>query len=276
MKYLLVIFSFICVAFMNCAWAQQKAAVVAEVGSKKITLDEFNKKYNEILSVVGTSGGTAPTKAEFLEDLVRFELGLAEANKKNLEKDPVVQERIKQEMYKVLLEKELGQKAAKIQPTEAEMKSWYSNNPSIRWSNILIEVKSAATPEQRAEAKKRAQEIFAEVKSSKRPFEELVRLYSDDTMAKQIGGDVGFQSVITAPLVYNYVKRSKVGDLVGPIETVFGFFIMKVTGRATFEQANRPQIRQAVFNEKRKVLMDQYFAGLKKQIPTRSNPSLLK
>lgn len=272
MKNLVFVLSFVSVL----AWAQQKDVVVAEVGSKKITLEEFNKKYTEILNIVGTSGGTAPTKAEFLEDLVRFELGLAEANKKNIEKDPVLQDRMKQEMYKVLLEKELGQKAAKIQPSDAEMKQWYKNNPSIRWSNILIEVKANATQEQRAEARKRAQEIFAEVKASKRPFEELVRLYSDDTMAKQIGGDVGFQSVITAPMVYDEVKNAKVGSIVGPVETMFGFFIMKVTGRATYEQANRPQIRQAVFNEKRRQLMDQYFAGLKKQIPNKSNPSLLK
>ncbi len=272
MKYLVFVLSLVSVI----AWAQQKDVVVAEVGSKKITLDEFNKKYSEIISVVGTSGGTAPTKAEFLEDLVRFELGLAEAAKKNIEKDPVLQDRMRQEMYKVLLEKELGQKAAKIQTTESEMKSWYSKNPSIRWSNILIEVKPSATAEQRAEAKKRAQEIFAEVKASKRPYEELVRLYSDDSMAKQIGGDVGFQSVITAPLLYDNVKQAKIGDVLGPVETVFGFFIIKVTGRATFEQANRAQIRQAVFNDKRRLLMDQYFSGLKKQIPNKSNPSLLK
>ena len=80
MKYLVFVLSFISVM----AFAQQKDVVVAEIGQKKITLDEFNKKYNEILSIVGTSGGTAPTKQEFLEDLVRFELGLAEANKKNL------------------------------------------------------------------------------------------------------------------------------------------------------------------------------------------------
>lgn len=272
MKYLMFVLSFI----SALAFAQQKDAVVAQVGTKKITLGDFNKKYSEVLNAVGVGGGTAPTKAEFLEDLVRFELGLAEADKKNLDKDPVLQERMKQEMYKVLLEKELGQKASKIQVTDAEMKSWYSKNPSVRWSNILIEVKPSATAAQRAEARKRAKEIFAEVKSSKRPFEELVRLYSDDTMAKQIGGDVGFQSVITAPLVYDYVRNAKVGQLIGPVETVLGFFIMKVTGRATFDQANRAQIRQAVFNEKRRKLMDQYFAGLKKKIPTKTNPSLLK
>ncbi len=271
MKYLVFVISFMSLV----AWSQQNA-VVAEIGSKKITLEEFNKKYNEIVSIVGQSGGTAPTKAQFLEDLVRYEVGLVEASKKNLEKDPIVQERLKQEMYKVLLEKEVGPKAAKIQTTDAEMKAWYAKNPSIRWSSILIEVKPNATPEQRAEAKKRAQEIFAEVKASKRPFEELVRLYSDDTMAKQFGGDAGWQSVVTAPLIYDNVKNAKVGELLGPIETLFGYTIMKVTGRATYEQASRPDIRQAVFNEKRRQLMDQYFAGLKKQIPVKSNPGLLK
>ena len=272
MKYLVFILSFVSL----CAFAQQKNAVVAVVGSKKITLDEFNKKYNEVISIVGMGGGTAPTKQQFLEDLVRFELGLAEANKMNLEKDPLVKERLQQEVYKVLLEREVGPKAAKIKPTEAEMKRWYAKNPSVRWSNILIEVKPNATPAQRAEALKRAKEIYAEVKSSKRPFEDLVRLYSDDTMAKQFGGDAGWQSVITAPLIYDRVKDTRVGEIIGPIETLFGFSIMKITGRATYEQANKAQIRQAVFNEKRRELMDQYFAKLKKSIPVKMNSSLLK
>jgi parvulin-like peptidyl-prolyl isomerase len=272
MKYLVLVLSL----WGFSAIAQQKEAVVAEIGSKKITLDDFNKKYGEILNIVGTAGGQAPTKQEFLEDLVRFEVGLAEAQRKNLEKDPLYQERMRQELYKVLLEREVGPKAAKIQPTEAEMKAWYSKNPSIRWSSILIEVKPNASAEQRAEAKKRAQEIYAEVKDSKRPFEELVRLYSDDTMAKQFGGDAGWQSVVTAPLIYESVQNVKIGQLVGPLESIFGFSILKVTGRATYDQANKPQIRQAVFNEKRRQLMDQYFAGLKKQIPTKANPSLLK
>lgn len=260
----------------HLGWAQQ-APVVAEVAGKKITVDEFNKKYKEILDVVNSNGGPAPTKSEFLEDMVRYELGLAEAEKKNMAKDPLVIERSRQEMYKVLLEKELGQKAQNIQVSEAEMKAWYAKNPSVRWSNILIEVKPGATPEQRAEAKKRASEIYSEVKSSKRPYEELVRLYSDDTLSKQFGGDSGWQSPVTVmPQVYEPARKAKVGEIVGPIETLFGFNILKVTGRATFEQANRLQIRQAVFNEKRATLLNDYFAKLKKQYPVKTNPSVLK
>lgn len=266
----------LCLFAFQFALAQQ-SAVVAEVNGKKITMDDFNKKYKEILDVVGTTGGPAPTKNEFLEDLVRFELGLAEANKKNMEKDPLVIERHKQEMYKVLLERELGQKAQKIQVSEAEMKAWYAKNPSVRWSNILIEVKPGATAEQKAEAKKRASEILAEVKGSKRPYEELVRLYSDDTLSKQFGGDSGWQSPVTVmPQVYESAKRAKVGEIIGPVETLYGFHIMKVTGKATFEQANRVQIRQSVFNDKRRDLLDDYFAKLKKQYPVKTNPSILK
>lgn len=255
----------------------QATAVLADVAGKKITVDEFNKKYREVLDTVGSTGGPAPTKPEFLEDLVRYELGLVEADKRNLKNDPIVQERYRQEMYKVLLEKELGEKAQRIQVSEAEMRAWYAKNPSIRYSNILIDVRPGASAEQKEEARKRAKEIFAEVKASKRPFDELVRLYSDDSLSKQFGGDAGFQSPLTVmPQIYQAAQSAKTGEIIGPIETLFGFHIMKVTGRATFDQANRIQIRQAVFNEKRKLLLDRFFADLKKKHPVKTNPSLIK
>ncbi len=256
-------------------WAQ--SPVVAEVAGKKITLDVFNKKYKEVLDVVSTTGGPTPSKEDFLEDLVRFELGLAEAEKKDLSKDPLVIERYKQEMYKVLLERELGDKAQKITVSEKEMRAWYAKNPSIRWRNILIEVKPGATPAQKAEAKKRANEIFKEVSSSKRPFEELVRLYSDDTLSKQFGGDSGWQSSVTVmPQIYELARKAKVGQIIGPIETLYGFHIMKITERASFQQANRVQIRQGVFNDKRRLLLDSYFKKLKTQYPVKSYPKNLK
>jgi hypothetical protein len=255
----------------------QSGGVVADVAGKKISVGDFNKKYNEVLETVSMSGGPAPSKSEFLEDLVRYELGLMEAEKRNVKSDPLFQERMRQELYKVLLEKELGAKTQKIQISDAEMKDWYTKNPSIRYSNILIDVRPGATPEQKEEARKRAKEIFADVKASKRPFEELVKLYSDDTLSKQFGGDAGFQSSLTVmPQVYAAAKSAKTGEIVGPVETLFGFHIMKITGRATFEQANRIQIRQAVFNEKRRALLDGFFASLKKQYPVKTNPALLK
>lgn len=274
---LFLLFYFLSFAFDNSLCFAQKPSeeksVLAVVGSKTITLDAFNKKFNEVKS----QASNPPTKAQFLEDLIRYEIGVQEAEKRNLEKDPIVQERMKQELYKVLLEKELGQKVQKITITDKEMENYYKKNPEIRLSHILIEVKLGATPEQKADAKKRASEIWGEVKKSNRTFEELVRLYTDDSISKQTGGDIGWQGRITVlPNVYETILKMKVGEIQGLVETPFGFHILKVTGRRTFENANKRQLRASVFDEKRKDLFNEYFEKMKKTYKIQTNPSLLE
>lgn len=258
----------------SLSFAQTKGSeVVAIIGSKKITVDDFNKKFNEIKSQTLNP----PTKAQFLEDMVRYEVGLQEAAKRNMQNDPVVIDRIQQETYKALLEKDLGPRVQKIQVSDAEMKAWYKNNPEIRTSHILIEFKPGASAEQVAEARKRASEIFEEVKKSKRPFEELVKLYSDDPLSKQAGGDVGWQSRVTlVPAYYDAALGGKVGEVKGLIETPFGFHIIKITGRRSFEDANKRQVRAAVVDEKRKQAFNDYFEKLKKGYSIKTNPSVLK
>lgn len=255
------------------AHAQQSKEAVAVVGTKTITLEEFNKKYSEVRSQTQNP----PTKEAFLEDLIRYEVGLQEAEKRKLQNDPAVQELMHQQLYKALLEKDLGDKIQKISVSEKEMQAYYKSNPEIRTAHILIEVKAGATPEQRAAAKKRASEIYSEVKGSKRPFEELVKLYTDDPLSKQTGGDVGWQSRMTlVPSYYNAVVKMKVGEISGLIETPFGYHIVKVTGRRAYENANKRQIRAAVFDQKRKELFDQYFARLEKGVKIQQNKKLIE
>ncbi len=260
----------------SVVFAQAKdSAVVATVGAKKITLDELNKKYADVISQVLAN---PPTKKVFLEELVRFEVGVQEARKRGFEKDPIVQDRINQEMYKALLEKEIGKKVEDSTVSEEEMKAWYANNPQIRLSDILIEVKPGATKEQREEARKRGNEILDEVKKSKRPFEELVRLYSDDITTKNLGGDVGWQSrtSLVGPY-YNAANALKVGEFsTNLVETPFGFHIIKLTGRRSYEEATKREIRMAVYDTKRKAIFDSFFARIKKQYKINVNSSLVE
>lgn len=265
---------FLLLAFSSFSFGQGKDEVLAQVGNKKIMLSDFNKKYNEV------RGQTVnpPTKSLFLEDLVRYELGLTQAEKMGLEKDPAVQDRMKQELYKALLEKELGDKVQKINVTDKEMEDYYKKNPEIRTSHILFEIKPGATGDQKTEAKKRATEIYEkEVKGSKRPFEELVRLFSDDTISKQNGGDVGWQSRVTlVPSYYDTIINMKVDEVKGLVETQFGYHIVKVTGKRTFENANKRQLRAAVFDEKRRQAFNDYFEKLKKTSSIKINSKLLE
>jgi parvulin-like peptidyl-prolyl isomerase len=248
--------------------------VVASIGSKTLTLKDFKEKYDEILKQTINP----PTKEVFLEDLVRFELGVQEAQKRNMQDDPIVKERFKQEMYKGLIERELNKGVNDIKVTDKEMSDWYKNRPEVRTSHILIEFRPDATAEQKKAARDRANELLQEVLKSKRPFEELVGLYTDDVLTKKSGGDVGWQSSVTlVPNYYDTALKLKVGEI-NPslIETQYGFHIIKSTGRRAYEDANKRQVRAAVFEEKRKELFNAFFDRLKKQYTIKTFKEKLK
>lgn len=265
---------FISIVFLFAveSYAQNKSEVVAQVGNERITLEEFNKRYNEIKSQTMNP----PPKDVFLEDLIRYQVGLQEAKKRGMAKDPIVVDRYEQEMYKVFLEKELGPRIQKIQVNDKDMRAWYKDHPELRTSHILIEYKPNATPAQVAEAKKRATEIWNEVQKSKRPFEELVKIYSDDALSKQAGGDIGWQSKVTlVPGYYDAVLNMKVGEVKGLVESQFGFHIVKLTGRRSYENANKRQIRAAVYDEKRRLIFNDYFKKLKSSYNIKENKGAL-
>ncbi len=236
--------------------------VLAVIDGRKITQEDFDLRYNEVVSKTIN----APTKEQFLEDLIRYEMGLQEARKRNLINDPIVKERINQEIYKGLIERDLSGKIEKIEVVEKEMKAYYRDNPQIRTSHILIQLKPNPNDEERKAAFKRAQEIYKEVKGSKRPFKDLVRLYTDDTFNKDNGGDVGWQSRVTlVPNYYDAALKLKTNELSGLIETQFGFHIIQLTGKRPYEDADKAQIRAAVYDEKRKDIFNDYFANLRKK-----------
>ena len=257
------------------SYGQKKGdEVVATIGNTKITVKDFNDKFNQAFK---SSVNPLPTKKQFLEELVRFEVGVQEAEKRNLDRDPIVRDAMRRELYKGLLEKELGMKVQNMPITEAEMAEHYKRNPEVRFSHILFELKPNPTVEQRKEALDRANKILDEVKKSKRPFPELVKLYSDDPLSKQVGGDAGWQSRLTiVPQLYDAAVSGKPGEIRGLIETQFGFHIIKITERRTYENASKRAVRLSVFEEKRKKIFDEYMEKLKKNYSIKSNPDLVE
>lgn len=250
-----------------------EAQVLATVGNEKITVEEFNRKFEE----VRRQSVNPPTREQFLEDLVRFKVGVQEAEKAKLRNDPMVKERFDQVLYNSLLEKQLGKAVEGIKITENEMKSFYKKNPELRLAHILIDLKADATPAQREATRKRALEIYDDVKKSKRPFEELVKLYSDDLPTKELGGDIGFQSRVTLlPNIYDVAVNMKVGEIRGLLETRYGFHIVKLVDRRSYDLADKRQIRAALFDSKRADIFNNYFERVKKGYRIDVNREALK
>jgi parvulin-like peptidyl-prolyl isomerase len=259
--------------FMICLYLPySQAQVLAKVGNKEISVKEFEQKYEQLKSQLVEM----PDKKTFLEDLINFEVGVQEAQRRNLDQDPLIRERMMQELYKGFIEKELAGKTSKITADDSEMKSYYSKNPEIRASQIMIEVRADATAEQRKEARKRASEIYDSVRKSQRKFEELVKIYSDDPLSNKSGGDIGWQTRLTLyPSLYKQTAKLSVGQTTSLIETPFGFFIMKLTGKKSYAESDHSMLRLAVQEEKKKKVYDQFVSGLRSKYKIQINKNAL-
>lgn len=264
---------FIATLMLTGFFAHAASEALATVGTAKITADEFQKKLDDVKK----QSMNPPTTDQFLEDMIRFEMGVQEAEKAKLQNDPAVKERMKQVLYNALLEKQIGKRVEDIKITEHEMKEYYKKNPEVRIAHILIEVKDGAKAEEREAVHKRALEILDDVKKSKRPFEELVRLYTDDLPTKEMGGDIGFQSKVTlAPALYDATVNMKIGEVKGLIDTRFGYHLIKLLDRRSFDLSDKRQIRAALFDDKRAKIFNEYFAKLKKLYKVEINKEALK
>jgi peptidyl-prolyl cis-trans isomerase C/peptidyl-prolyl cis-trans isomerase D len=258
---------------VGTAWAAVESPVVATVGDKVITLDEFNKRYDQVTK----RAMNPPPKRPFLEDLVRYELGVQEAQKRQLQNDPIIAERIREQLYTGLIEKDLGEKIAAIKIDEDEMRNYYKSNPEVKTAHILIEIKAGATAEERAVAKKRAEEINSEVHTSKRSFADLAKLYSDDLVTKNTGGETGYQTRLSVmPSYYETAIHLKPGQISNVVETPFGFHIIKLLDVHSYSAANKKVLRETVFEKKKVDLFNAYFAKLKKNYKISVNDDALK
>lgn len=252
------------------------AQVVAKVGDQVITLKEFKSEYARAKENM-VAMPYSPTPKQFLEDMIRFKIGLQEAKKKQITKIPEVKLKMEQELYKALLEVELAKKVEAIRITDKEVAEFYKKYPNIRTSHILIKIPAEATPAQISEAQNRATKIYNEVIKSKRPFFELVQLYTEDPVTKPVGGDLGFQSIINIhPNYYANANKLKVGETSTPIRSKFGFHIIRKTGVQDFKNADKNQLRIGLFDQKRRDIVDQYFLNLRKTYPITKNEALIE
>lgn len=249
--------------------------VLAVVNNEPITLEEFQKKYD----LVREKAFQVPSPKEFLEDLIRFKIGVQEANKTNIRQLREVQDRFDQEVYRVFIEKSIGSKVEKMKITPQEMRRFYAKNPVIHTRHILIELPPNPTQKQLKENKTRAKQICQKVKKGKQSFKRAAQLYSDDSVSKTSGGDFGYRSRFSLAHLPRYYKASlamKKGEIRCMVRTKQGYHIIQKVDQLPFKQANKNQIKASVFDEKRVKLFHQFFHQLKKKHRIKRNLALLK
>jgi peptidyl-prolyl cis-trans isomerase D len=148
-----------------------------------------------------------------------------------------------------------------IKVDDAELKKFYDDNAAKfqgnqqrRASHILIGFGVSATPEEKLQAKAKAQEILAAIKKDPKSFEALAVKNSQDPGSAVKGGDLGnFGRGAMVKPFEDAAFNMKVNEVSPLVESEFGFHIIKVTeisGDSSDYNSLKPQIKAELIYQK--------------------------
>lgn len=250
------------------------ATELAKINSTTITLEDFNKRYQENRRLLQMR---SPSKKMLLDEIIKRELAVQEARKVGLDKDPDVVERINTVLYYALLEKKLGKQVEEIFVTDDDAKKFYAKNPEVRTSHIFVPLSPDASAEDAKIAYNRLKKIYDEnVASKKMTFAEAAQRFSEGPSAP-MGGDIDYQTKDKLePTYYEAAIKLKPGAVSPIVRTQFGYHIIRLTAVRAWEDADKGQIKRLVFEEKRNNLFNDYISKLRGASKVSVRSDLLK
>ncbi len=199
---------------------KEKLLPVIEVGGKSITVKDVEDKINSQNPFLRKRYTNPDEKKKFIEGMADFEVLAMEAKALGYEKNPKVQQAMRNAMVQRQMEVILQQRASKESITRKEIEDYYNKH--------IMEFKR---PERRRVAvivlsdEKKAKEVLKEAsqfKNNLRKFQELVRKYSIDDRTKKRGGLMVYfpkdAKNIQKAIVDAAFSLKNTGDLTGPVK----------------------------------------------------------
>ena len=273
-----IIFLPVCLVFL--VQAQTVATIQKGNFKQAIALQEVRQAYQFVVS----NTLNPPSPGQFVADYVRYQIVLIEAyNDKTLLKSSSVRPMIKndslkksidQVVYKAFVENKMRTQLLSLNKEvrslkDADLRKSYSSEPAFNFHFIIINIPSSANSQQIANIKKRAQNIYSKVLKDKRPFKQLVSLYSDNS---SIGtSNTNYTKASLYPLIYDALKKLKPNQMSAPVRTPSGFYIIKLNKVIPFSQVNKEEIREQIFTQKRLRVFNQYFNKIKSKYKVTTN-----
>jgi len=270
---------------------EQAAQVLVEVGDTKITLGEFAERLGSQSPYLRARYNSPERRREFLENMVRFELLAAEAERRGFTKSDDVERVRRQVMVQQMMTDLFDKGGLKLTDiTDDEIKRYYDEHitefdkpAQVRASHILFKDKAAA---ESALKDLKAQPTDMEL------FRKLAEQKSQDAATKSNGGDLRFFSETADPkgetdeperpaaVRKAAFSLANVGDLYPDVvQSERGFHVVKLTGRRealkrTLEDARR-MIQNKLWRSKREEAIDKFVADLRAKANVQENPDAL-
>ena len=211
--------------------------IVAKVGSENITLDEFKDAYlQRNRTEENVLKQSFNDRKEFVHEmavnLAKYQEGLA----RGYDKDPELTKNLDEIANRLALDMLYAAKVTDVVITEDKMRDYYDHQDrEYRARHILLRYQEGDTTTTEDQVRARIDSIKTLIDNGM-DFGEAAVKFSEDASSAPDSGDLDwfpwgrmvgeFQDVIWA---------AEPGDLLGPVETPYGFHLIKVTDKRTFD-----------------------------------------
>lgn len=130
----------------------------------------------------------------------------------------------------------------------------FATSKRVKARHILFRTESDAGEDAIEQARNKAWDVLKEARAGK-DFSELAKKYSDDVGSREKGGDLGFftKDRMVRPFS-NAAFAMKIGEISEPIQTPFGWHIIKVEA---IEEAKEPVLAQVADQIRNKLIKDE-------------------
>ena len=211
--------------FAGSLCAQDKDAILVEVGNDQVSVAQFERIYNKNNHITESIEKKSPE--EYLELFVNFKLKVQEAEALGMDTAKVFQDEL-QSYTSVLAQPYLVDEAYNEHLLE---ESYNRMKEDVAASHIMVKVDKDASPSDTLAAYNRALSIRARLKSGD-DFETVAREMSQDPSVKDNGGYLGYFSAFR--MVYPFESAAynmEVGEISQPVRSDFGYHIIKLNNR---------------------------------------------
>ena len=200
----------------------------------------------------GVTLDKAEIDAKLTEHKARF--GSDKAFQSFLERTQQSEADVKGDLEKNLLRDKLFAKLLQGQePTDEDAKKYYEENKDkykqkeqINAQHILFKMDKTTTDADKKKKLADAKKVFGEAKKPGADFGELAKKYSEGPTAQR-GGDLGtFSRGRMVKQFEDVAFAAKPGEIVGPVETQFGYHIIKINEKTAEVQRPYEEVKDSI------------------------------
>jgi peptidyl-prolyl cis-trans isomerase C len=212
--------------------------VVMTVGTEKITAAQYDQLVNA-LPAQYQKAARGPQKRQIAEQMVQLKVLSTEAEKRGVDKDPLVKQQLAFDRENVLAGALYNELVKSVKIDDAALQSYYAAHKAdfetVKARHILIRFKGSAVPLRTGQKELSDEEALAKAQDVRKQlvaggdFMALAKSDSDDTGSGANGGDLGsFKHGQMVGAFETAAFSLPVGQISEPVKTQFGYHIIKV------------------------------------------------